>query len=112
MLFIILIGITSFFVAVLAVQNSMAVQLSFFTWPFDSNLIIVVIISVLAGLVIAACWGLKLKTQSAWRTHKLNDQIQKLTKENKALQGEIAALKQQLPDAVPELEDKKEIVQP
>ena len=104
MLFIILIGIISFFVAVLAVQNSMAVQLSFFTWTFDSNLIIVVIISVLAGL--------KLKTQSAWRTHKLNDQIQKLTKENKALQGEIAALKQQLPDAVPELEDKKEIVQP
>jgi hypothetical protein len=44
-----------------------AVQLSFFTWSFDSNLIVVVIMSVIVGLLIALLWGLKLKTQSFWR---------------------------------------------
>lgn len=100
MLYIILMAIASFFVAVLAIQNSMSVQLSFFTWTFDSNLIVVVILSLLAGLFIAFCWGLKLKTQHYLRERKYQERIERLEGENKGLKGQLAELRKV--DKVPE----------
>lgn len=101
MLFMLFIGIISFLVAVIAVQNSMAVTLSFFTLTFDSNLIVVIIVSLLAGMLIAACRGLKLKTQGAWRQKKLKDQLKRLEEENKTLKGTIMALKHEQKTKVP-----------
>jgi len=100
MLYIILIGIASFFVAVLAIQNSMPVELSFFTMKFNSNLIVVIILSLLAGIFIAFCWGLKLKKQHYIRERKAQDRINKLEYENKTLKKRIADLNYEEP--VPE----------
>ena len=93
MFYIILIFVLSFVVAVVAIQNSMPVQLSFFTWSFDSNLIVVVIMSVIVGLLIALLWGLKLKTQSFWRNRKLQDKMDFLIRENESLKKQIAQQK-------------------
>ena len=97
MLYIILIGIASFFVAVLAIQNSMPVELSFFTMKFNSNLIVVIILSLLAGIFIAFCWGLKLKTQHYIRERKAQDRINKLEYENKGLKKRVADLNYEEP---------------
>lgn len=89
MLYLILIFILSFGVAVVAIQNSMPVQLTFFVWSFDSNLIVVVILSVIAGLLIAALWGMKMKAQHYLKNRKLTGRIHELEKENKSLKGQI-----------------------
>ena len=96
MIYLILIFLLSFGVAVVAIQNSMPVQLSFFMWSFDSNLIVVVILSVIAGLLIAFLWGLKLKTQHYLHDRKLQSTIKTLEHENKVMKGQIAEYKARL----------------
>ena len=99
MIYLILIFILSFGVAVVAIQNSMPVELTFFIWSFDSNLIVVVILSVIAGLLIAFLWGLKLKTQGYLKNRKLQNRIFSLEKENKSLKGQLYELRGSLPPA-------------
>ena len=54
MVFMILTAIVAVLVAVLALQNSMMVDLTLFMWSFRLNLVLVVLISVICGFLLAA----------------------------------------------------------
>jgi len=89
MLFMILTAIIAVLVAVLALQNSMMVDLTLFMWSFRLNLVLVVLISVICGFLIAMVWGIKVKTQSLWKQRKLNEQIALLEDDKRILREKI-----------------------
>ena len=63
MIYVIIMCIVSLCVALFAVQNAMTVAVTFLAWNFTTSLVMVILSSLIAGLLIAFCWGLKLKTQ-------------------------------------------------
>lgn len=89
MLFMILTAIIAVLVAVLALQNSMMVDLTLFMWSFRLNLVLVVLISVICGFLIAMVWGIKVKTQSLWKQRKLNEQIALLEDDKRILREKV-----------------------
>jgi uncharacterized integral membrane protein len=84
--------LVSLCVALFAVQNSMTVAVTFLTWNFTTSLVMVILSSLAAGLLIAFCWGLKLKTQHYLRDRKRQEQIAVLEEEKAKLQEEIQML--------------------
>ena len=92
MLFMILTAIIALLVAVLALQNSMMVDLTLFMWSFRLNLVLVVLISVICGFLIAMVWGIKVKTQSMWKQRKLNEQISLLEDDKRILREKVEQL--------------------
>lgn len=92
MVYIVLMVLVALFVAVLALQNSMVVALHFLVWDFQLNLILVVLLSAACGFLVAALWGLKVKTQQFLRVRKLNDQIALLEDDKRILQEKVAKM--------------------
>ena len=92
MLFMILTAIIALLVAVLALQNSMMVDLTLFMWSFRLNLVLVVLISVICGFLVAMVWGIKVKTQSMWKQRKLNEQISLLEDDKRILREKVEQL--------------------
>ena len=92
MVFMILTAIVAVLVAVLALQNSMMVDLTLFMWSFRLNLVLVVLISVICGFLLALAWGIKVKTQSMWKMRKLNEQIALLEDDNRILREKVEQL--------------------
>lgn len=90
--YMILTALIAAFVAVLALQNSMMVDLNFLVWNFRMNLVLVVLFSAFCGFLIALIWGLKTKAQSMWNLRKLNEQIRLLEDDKKILLGKIESL--------------------
>ena len=89
MVFMILTAIVAVLVAVLALQNSMMVDLTLFMWSFRLNLVLVVLISVICGFLLALAWGIKVKTQSMWKMRKLNEQIALLEDDKRILREKV-----------------------
>ncbi len=92
MIYVIIMCIVSLCVALFAVQNSMTVAVTFLAWNFTTSLVMVILSSLIAGLLIAFCWGLKLKTQHYLHDRKRQEQITNLEDENVKLQEEIKML--------------------
>ena len=92
MVFMILTAIVAVLVAVLALQNSMMVDLTLFMWSFRLNLVLVVLISVIFGFLLALAWGIKVKTQSMWKMRKLNEQIALLEDDKRILREKVEQL--------------------
>ncbi len=92
MIYVILMCVVSLGVALFAVQNSVAVAVTFLAWNFQTSLVMVILSSLIAGLFIALCWGLKLKAQHYLRDRKLQEQIVNLEDEKNKLQEKIEML--------------------
>ena len=90
--FIIIIAIVAILVAILALQNSMMVDLTLFMWSFRLNLVLVVLISVICGLLLGVAWGLLVKTKGMWRMRKLNEQIALLEDDKRVLRDKVEQL--------------------
>ena len=85
----ILTAVVAVLVAILALQNSMMVDLTLFMWNFRLNLVLVVLLSVICGFLIALAWGIKVKTQSLWKMRKLNEQIALLEDDKRILREKV-----------------------
>ena len=90
--FMILTVIIAVLVAILALQNSMMVDLTLFMWSFRLNLVLVVLISVICGFLLALVWGIKAKTQGMWKIRKLNEQISLLEEDKRILRDKVEQL--------------------
>ena len=90
--FIIISAIVAILVAILALQNSMMVDLTLFMWSFRLNLVLVVLLSVICGLLLGVAWGLMVKTKGMWRTRKLNEQIALLEDDKRVLRDKVEQL--------------------
>ncbi|MCI2098972.1 MAG: LapA family protein [Succiniclasticum sp.] len=92
--YMIVTAIIAIFVAILALQNSMMVNLNFLAWSFEMNLVLVVFISAIAGFLISFIWGLKLKARGLWNVHKLNERIARLEEDKSVLSARVDELLQ------------------
>ena len=90
--FMIVSAVVAVLVAILAIQNSMMVDLTLFMWSFRLNLVLVVLISVICGLLLGSVWGLTVKTRSMWRMRKLNEQIALLEDDKRVLRDTVEQL--------------------
>jgi uncharacterized integral membrane protein len=90
--FIIISAIVAILVAILAIQNSMMVDLTLFMWSFRLNLVLVVLLSVICGLLLGLAWGITVKTRSMWRMRKLNEQISLLEDDKRILRDKVEQL--------------------
>ena len=90
--FMIVSAIVAVLVAILAVQNSMMVDLTLFMWSFQLNLVLVVLLSVICGRLLGIVWGLTVKTRSMWQTRKLNEQIALLEDDKRILRDKVEQL--------------------
>ena len=61
MLYVILMGIIALLVAIFALQNAMAVEVSFLFWHFSMSLALIILGYLLAGFFLASLWTLKVK---------------------------------------------------
>lgn len=93
MAYLVLMLVVSLTVALFAVQNAVTVDVSFIAWKFSTSLVIVILLSVLAGIIIALFWMLKMKTQNYLNIKKLNEQIAALQKDAEKLAEENRMLK-------------------
>ena len=100
MLFVIISAIVAVVVAILAVQNSMMVDLNLFAWSFRLNLVLVVLLSVICGLLLGLVWGLVAKTRGMWRIRKLNEQIAMLEDDKRILRDKVEQMMKAQGDAV------------
>jgi uncharacterized integral membrane protein len=92
MLYMVVMAVVAILVAVFALQNTMVVELSFLTWTFTTNLVVVIVGSAIAGMIIASLWGLKLKAQHMWRNMKKNSEISGLEDERTLLRKKVQEL--------------------
>jgi len=92
MLYVVLMGIMSLCVALFAVQNSMKVEVDFLFWTFTTSLVLVVITCFVFGLLVAFCWGLKLKASHYLKERKTKGMLDELTKKNQELEAKIARM--------------------
>ena len=92
MLYMVVMAVVAILVAVFALQNTMVVELSFLTWTFTTNLVVVILGSAVAGMVIASLWGLKLKAQHMWRNMKKNNEISGLEDDRALLRKKVQEL--------------------
>ena len=90
--FIIISAIVAILVAILAIQNSMMVDLTLFMWSFRLNLVLVVLLSVICGLLLGLAWGITVKTRGMWRMRKLNEQIALLEDDKRILRDKVEQL--------------------
>ena len=90
--FMIVSAIVAVLVAILALQNSMMVDLTLFMWSFRLNLVLVVLISVICGLLLGIVWGISVKTRSMWQSRKLNEQIALLEDDKRILRDKVEQL--------------------
>lgn len=88
MAYLVLMLIVSVAVALFAVQNAMVVDVNFMAWKFSTSLVMVILLSVLAGIIITLFWLLKMKTQNYIQLKKLKDQIGELEGKNLKLKEE------------------------
>ncbi|HIU64875.1 MAG TPA: LapA family protein [Candidatus Avacidaminococcus intestinavium] len=85
MVYLIFMLLISLAVALFAVQNAMSVDVTFMTWSFTTSLVMVIILSLLAGIIIALFWLLKQKTTNYMQVKKLKEQIDELENKNSKL---------------------------
>ena len=78
MLYVILMGIIAFFVAVFALQNAMAVEVSFLFWHFSMSLALIILSCLLAGFFLASLWTLKVKAGHYMKDRRLKEQLRQL----------------------------------
>ena len=90
--FIIVSAIVAILVAILAIQNSMMVDLTLFMWNFRLNLVLVVLLSVICCLLLGLAWGIVVKTRGMWRMRKLNEQIALLEDDKRILRDKVEEL--------------------
>ena len=90
--FMIVSAVVAVLVAILAIQNSMMVDLTLFMWSFRLNLVLVVLISVICGLLLGLAWGIMVKTKGMWRMRKLNEQISLLEEDKRILRDKVEQL--------------------
>jgi putative membrane protein len=95
MFLIILAVVLSIFVAIVAIQNSGPVMISFLAWEFGTNLILIILASFLAGMLIAFCWGLKVKATHYLKDRKTNEMLKELEADKKLLEEKLQALEPQ-----------------
>ena len=93
MAYLVLMLVVSLTVALFAVQNAVTVDVSFIAWKFSTSLVMVILLSVLAGIIIALFWMLKMKTQNYLNIKKLKEQIEALQKDAEKLTEENRMLK-------------------
>ena len=74
--FIIISAVVAILVAILAIQNSMMVDLTLFMWSFRLNLVLVVLLSVICGLLLGLAWGTLLEDDK----RILRDKVEQLMK--------------------------------
>ena len=107
MVLIILAVILSIFVAIVAIQNSAPVTIGFLAWTFDTKLIIIILASFLAGILIAFCWGLKVKAKHYLKDRKTSELLKELENDKKILENKLKALEpqqQEIKDAAAKVE--------
>lgn len=92
MLYMVVMAVVALLVAIFALQNTMVVELSFLTWTFTTNLVVVIVGSAIAGMVIASLWGLKIKAQHMWHNLKKNNEISGLEEDRAVLRKKIQEL--------------------
>ncbi|HAY61769.1 MAG: LapA family protein [Acidaminococcaceae bacterium] len=90
--YMIVTAIIAIFVAILALQNSMMVNINFLMWSFEMNLVLVVFISAICGFLISFIWGLKLKAEGMWRNHRMNDRLSRLEEDKAVLAAKVDEL--------------------
>ncbi|MGL5206819.1 MAG: LapA family protein [Acidaminococcaceae bacterium] len=88
MAYLVFMLIVSVAVALFAVQNAVVVDVNFVAWKFSTSLVMVILLSVLAGIIITLFWLLKMKTQNYIQIKKLKDQIVELEAKNGKLKEE------------------------
>ncbi len=89
MLYLILSGLVCIAVALFAIQNAMAVEVTFLAWTFTTSLVLVIFSCFLAGVVLAGLWVLKIKAAHYLQNRKAKDYIKTLEGEKKDLQEKL-----------------------
>ncbi len=89
MIYLILMGLLSIGVALFAVQNSMAVEISFMFWTFTTSLVLVILGCFVAGILLGGLWILKIKTTNYLKRRKNKEHIE-------TLEGKVKELEEKL----------------
>ena len=78
MLYAIIMGIIALFIAIFALQNAAAVEVSFLVWHFSLSLALIILGCLLLGFLLASLWTLKVKAGHYMKDRKLKEQLRKL----------------------------------
>lgn len=89
MIYLILMGLLSIGIALFAVQNAMAVEISFMFWTFTTSLVLVILGCFVAGILLAGLWILKIKTKNYLRRRKNKEYIGELENHVKELEEKL-----------------------
>lgn len=95
MVYMIFMGIISLFVAIFALQNAAAVEVSFLFWHTDMSLALVILGCLIAGFILASLWTLKVKTGHFMKERKLKKQIQTLEEKKQAWEQDREAFRRE-----------------
>lgn len=83
MLYVILMGIIALFIAIFALQNAAAVEVSFLIWHFSLSLALIIMGCLLLGFLLASLWTLKVKAGHYMKDRKLKEQLRQLEEKRK-----------------------------
>ena len=78
MLYAIIMGIIALFIAIFALQNAAAVEVSFLVWHFSLSLALIILGCLLLGFLLASLWTLKVKAGHYMKDRKLKEQLRQL----------------------------------
>ena len=95
MVYMIIIGIISLFVAIFALQNAAAVEVSFLFWHMDMSLALIILGCLIIGFVLASLWTLKVKTGHFMKERKLKKQIETLEEKKQAWEQDREAFRRE-----------------
>lgn len=87
-------------VAILALQNSMMVGLSFLAWGFKANLVLVIILSAFCGFGIASLLWVRTKAKYMWKEHNMKKQLTLAEDNNRLLQDKLERMIKAHPEDV------------
>lgn len=95
MVYVIIMGIISLFVAIFALQNAAAVEVSFLFWHMDMSLALIILGCLITGFILASLWTLKVKTGHFMKERKLKKQIENLEEKKQAWEQDRAAFRRE-----------------
>lgn len=88
MLYVILMGIIALFIAIFALQNAAAVEVSFLIWHFSLSLALIIMGCLLLGFLLASLWTLKVKAGHYMKDRKLKEQLRQLEEKKEAWEAQ------------------------
>lgn len=89
MLYLFLALLFSLFVAIIAIQNSLAVTVSIFTWSYQTSLVIIIIGAATFGALAILSLAVPVQLKARWELKKSRQRQGELEAELKTLQARL-----------------------